>query len=188
MRIGLDFDGVISDAGKLKSDGALRLYGLDIPPEKFKRELVVGEGHLTEEQYSELQRIIYGTEEVGFLMELVEEFKLHLDKLLEDGHTVIVITSRTEESLEVARKWARMQDLHLEFVGTGKDLSKAAAASRAGCNVFVDDDLDKLEPLAGAVPYLFHFGWGYNEHIDASHVALRVNSWKELYEQIAMIG
>ena len=41
MKIGLDFDGVISDCGKLKSDSAKKLYGVDIPSAKFKKEIVV---------------------------------------------------------------------------------------------------------------------------------------------------
>ena len=59
MKIGLDFDGVISDCGDLKSKGAKILYGVDIPPEKFKKELVVGQGILTLEQYANLQKQIY---------------------------------------------------------------------------------------------------------------------------------
>lgn len=188
MRIGLDFDGVISDAGKLKSEGALRLYGLNIPSEKFKKELVIGGGHLTAKQYHELQQIIYGTEEIGFLMELVEECKLHLNKLLADGHILIVITARTEESLEVARKWTHLQGLNLEFVGVEYGSSKASAATEAGVDVFVDDDLDKLLPLIGIVPHLFHFGWGYNEHINAGEFAIRVNSWRALYAQIGKLS
>ena len=72
MKIGLDFDGVISDCGRLKSDGAKRLYGLNISPEKFKTEIVVGQGLLTLEQYRNLLKQIYGTRGIGLLMQEVE--------------------------------------------------------------------------------------------------------------------
>jgi len=68
MRIGLDFDGVISDCGKLKSEGAMKLYRVNISPERFKKELVVDAGVLTLEQYRNLQKQIYGTREIGLTM------------------------------------------------------------------------------------------------------------------------
>ncbi|MEK7660150.1 MAG: hypothetical protein AAB343_03020 [Patescibacteria group bacterium] len=49
MKIGIDFDGVVADCGRLKTLGAKELYGVDIAPEKFKKEIVVGEGILTSE-------------------------------------------------------------------------------------------------------------------------------------------
>ena len=61
MEIGIDFDGVVTDCGELKSFVAKRLYGKDIPPDNFKKEFVVGKEMLTHKQYRELQSIIYGT-------------------------------------------------------------------------------------------------------------------------------
>src|SRR3989338_1359975 len=117
MRIGLDFDGVISDCGRYKSDGAKKLYGVDIPPAKFKKEIVVGEKHLTMEQYRELQKIIYGTHEIGFLMEPVDGVLHFLPRLVADGHTVLVVTSRGEVELEIAKEWSTRQRLPLFFAG-----------------------------------------------------------------------
>ena len=74
MRIGLDFDGVISDCGQLKSHGAKILYGVEIPPEKFKKELIVGARILTAEQYKHLERQIYDTREIGLTMLPVDGF------------------------------------------------------------------------------------------------------------------
>ena len=105
MKIGLDFDGVISDCGKLKSDGAKKLYGIDIPPAKFKKEIVVGEKHLTANQYRELQKIIYGTREIGFLMEPVDDVLHYLPLLVAEGHIVLIVTSRWEVELEIAKEW-----------------------------------------------------------------------------------
>lgn len=182
MRIGLDFDGVISDCGKLKSDGAKKLYGIDIPPAKFKKEIVVGEKHLTMEQYREFQKIIYGTREVGFLMEPVDGVLYYLPRLVAAGHLVLIVTSRGEVELEIAKEWSIRQGLQLDFVGVGYGNSKTGAA--AGLDLYVDDDLDKLEPLVGLVPHRFLFSWGYNAHLDVGSVAERIASWEELYRQI----
>jgi len=186
MKIGLDFDGVISDCGKLKSDGAKKLYGVDIPPAKFKKEIVVGEKHLTMEQYRELQKIIYGTREIGFLMEPVDGVLHFLPRLVADGHTVLVVTSRGEVELEIAKEWSTRQGLQLDFVGVGYGNSKANAAN--GLDFYIDDDLDKLEPLVGVVPHRYLFSWGYNAHVDVGEVAKRVASWEELYRTIQTLG
>ena len=118
MKIGLDFDGVISDCGKLMSDGAKKLHVIDIPSAKFKKEIVVGEKHLTMEQYRGLQKIIYGTREIGFLMELVDGVLHFLPQLVADGHTVLVVTSRGEVELEIAKEWST----HLNVAVDGGDV------------------------------------------------------------------
>ena len=186
MKIGLDFDGVISDCGKLKSDGAKKLYGVDIPSAKFKKEIVVGEKHLTMEQYHELQKIIYGTREIGFLMEPVDGVLHFLPRLVADGHIVLVVTSRGEIELGIAKEWSIQKGLQLDFIGVGHGKSKANAAN--GLDFYVDDDLDKLEPLVGIVPHLFLFSWGYNAHVDVGAIAKRVASWEELYRTIQLLG
>jgi len=186
MKIGLDFDGVISDCGKLKSDGAKKLYGVDIPPAKFKKEIVVGEKHLTAEQYRELQKIIYGTREAGFLMEPVDGVLQYLPRLVADGHTILIVTSRGELELEIAKEWSTRQGLQLNFVGVGYGNSKAGATT--GLDLYVDDDLDKLEPLIGIVPHRFLFSWGYNAHVDTGTIAKRIVSWEELHCTIQMLG
>ena len=185
MKIGLDFDGVISDCGKLKSDGAKKLYGVDIPPAKFKKEIVVGEKHLTANQYLELQKIIYGTREIGFLMEPVDDVLHYLPLLVAEGHIVLIVTSRGEVELEIAKEWSLSQGLQLDFVGVGYGNSKADAAT--GLNLYVDDDLDKLEPLVDVVPHRFLFSWGYNAHVDIGTIAKRIASWEELYRTVQVL-
>jgi hypothetical protein len=194
MKIGLDFDGVISNCGLLKSYGARKLFGVDIPLGKFNQETVVGERLLTQEQYRELQRTIYGTREIGLLMEPVEGALRYISRLVEEGHIVTVITSRSGTELQIAREWSRMHGLNLDFVGVGQSGSKANIAKDMGIILYVDDDMDKLETFVGAVGNLFLFSWGYNAHINIDSKVLgsgssrslvcRVYSWAELYERI----
>jgi len=187
LRIGLDFDGVITDCGDLKSIAAVGLYGVEIPPEDFKKELVVGKGLLDAKQYRELQRVIYETKEWGFRMKMVEGVQFHLNHLVREGHKLVVVTSRGGASLDIAKEWSHQQDIehYLEFVGTGGQ-SKVEALR---CfDLYVDDDLDKLEPLVGIVPQLFLFSWGYNKHCLNEGVAKRVSSWVELYHVIKVHG
>lgn len=185
MRIGLDFDGVISDCGDLKCKAAKRLFGVDIPIERFKKELVVGEGILTYEQYRNLQDVIYGTREYGMLMEAVPGVLEGVARLRGDGHEVRVITSRDGEMLVIAREWAERKGLAIDFTGVGHGKSKADAAT--GLDLYVDDDFDKLEPLVGVVPHRVLFSWGYNRHVDVRDVASRVASWEELVGKVAAL-
>ncbi len=182
MKIGLDFDGVISDCGKLKADCAKMLYGVDIPGGQFKRDLVIGNGWLTEEQYKEITKAVYYDRKFVSFLHPVDGALSCVPRLRGDGHTVLVITSREETNLEIAREWIERHRLPLELVGVGLHNSKAEAAM--GLHVYVDDDLHKLKPLVGLVPNLFLFSWGHNQRFNEAGVAARVSSWKELYQKI----
>lgn len=186
MKIGIDFDGLLSDCGLLKSEAALELYGVEIHPHQFKRELVVGRGLLTHDQYRELQYKIYGTRPLGFSMKPVPGAFVYIRQLLRDGHDLLVVTSRSGEQLAIAEEWTNDLGLDLPFVGVGYGKSKAQAAR--GLDVFIDDDLDKLEPLVGVVPHRFLFSWGYNKHLSEGAVASRVASWQEFYAKVAALG
>jgi uncharacterized HAD superfamily protein len=119
-------------------------------------------------------------------MEPVEGVLHFLPKLIGQGHTIRIVTSRDNQSLEIAREWTRKKGLKLNFVGLGYGVSKAGATD--GFDVFIDDDLDKLETLVGIVPYRFLFSWSYNAHIEAGHIARRINSWEEIYHTIQAIN
>lgn len=183
MKIGLDFDGVIADCGRLKSAAALKFCGAVIPPEDFKKELVIERGLLTLDQYRELQRLIYGTREWGLTMEPVPDVFTYLETLA-NRHDVSVVTSRGEQETEIAREWLEMQGKArlISFISVGYGNAKSKALR--GYDVFVDDDLDKIEPLIDIVPHRFLFSWGYNRHLSEGDVAQRVESWRELYQRI----
>lgn len=186
MKIGIDFDGVISDCGDLKSVVAEKLYGIKVPSARFKKELILADGILTLEQYRQLQKLIYGTREYGFLMKPVEGALKYIALLTANGHSVVVITSRQNKELEVAREWCEKIGLSIKFIGVGYGNPKTDAAR--GLDVFVDDDLDKLEPLEGIVPHLFLFRWGYNAHIDPHPTASLIHSRKELHTTICELS
>ena len=187
MRIGLDFDGVISDCGRLKSDAAKILYGVEIPSERFKKELVVDTGILTTEQYKDLQRQIYGNREIGLSMLPVDGVFEFLPRLQKEGHYLSIITSRGVPESEIALEWMKLKGLSLDLMGVGGGVSKAGACK--GLDVYIDDDLDKLETLVDVVPHRFLFSWGYNSHIKVpQNVAKRASSWKHFYEEISALN
>ena len=188
MRIGLDFDGVISNGGQLKSDGAKLLYGVEIPPERFKKEVVVGEGILTLGQYRHLQEQIYDTREIGLTRLLPVDGVLEfVPKLQQEGYDLLVVTSRGERGSEIAQEWMKQKGLDLHLVGVGGGVSKADACK--GLDVYVDDDLDKLKLLVGSVPHRYLFSWDYNRHVRVpQEIAKRIESWQHFYNEISSLN
>lgn len=182
MNIGLDFDGVITQWGAFKSVCGKKLHGIDIHPDQFSRSTLVGNGHMTEEDYTKFKQDILCSWEHGQYMEPVSGVFEHVEQLKRGGHSIRIVTSRSDISLNVAEQWAQKHGLALEFTGVGEGKSKAEACT--GLDVFIDDDFHKLELLADVVPHLFLFSWGYNAHRDTGTVAQRIHSWKEFGTEI----
>lgn len=109
-----------------------------------------------------------------------------IPRLIASNHLVTIITSRTGTELEVAKTWSIEQGLNLDFIGVGYQMSKAEAC--AGLDIFIDDDLDKLKPLADVVPNRFLFSWGYNTHIETGTMIQRISSWQELFDKVTRLS
>jgi len=184
MKVGLDFDGVITDNGQLKAVAAEELFGVKIPPEHFKRQLLVP-NTFSNEQYNLLLDTIYMESEWSRRMRPTEQVLHYGNRLIQDGHDIRIISSREGEALENAKIWLVDHGLEIDMRGVGPGNSKADAA--AGLDVFVDDDLNKLEDLVGVVPTLYLFAWGYNSHLDESKVGKRIYGWAALYMHICQL-
>lgn len=170
----------------MKSNEAKRLYGVEIPPGRFKKEIVVGQGFLTLKQYRDLQEEIYGTMELGLLMKEVEGVVDYVQRLASEGHILTIITSRGVRESEVAKGWMRKIKLNLPLIGVGGEVKTDACR---GLDVYIDDDFDKLEPLIGVVPHRFLFSREYNRHINVpASVARRVDSWQQFYQEIRLLN
>lgn len=187
MNIGLDFDGVITNVGKLKNIAAKTLFKKDIPAEIFKRELVVGSGLLNNQQYTEVQKLACGSG-LGSCMEAVEDVLTYLPRLKDDGYGIRIITSRNDaETLWVAHNWLMDHELYFPVIGVGYKMDKIKPCR--GLDVYVDDDLDKLEPLVDIVENRFLFSWPYNKNTKLDEkIARRVRSWGELYDIISELN
>jgi len=181
LNLGFDFDGVLANSHPLKAVVAKEKFGVDIPPELFRRERVIAQGLLTREQYFDV-----GIEAMGGKHEIppVEKAIPYMKSLMEI-HSVRIVTSRTGGMLDVASSWLYghgITDVNIQ--GTGYGLSKTSACE--GLDLYVDDDLEKLLPLIGIVPHLLFFSWPWNMHEKDSQV-IRVVSWREILEYIERI-
>lgn len=183
MNIGLDFDGVIADTTLLKQQAARELFGLDVAPELLKEETVVSMGIMTREQYRKLAELVCGDTLYGLKITECIGAKKYISALKNDGHTLCVITSRDAQEVKVAEQWCKEHDIELVFISVGYGISKASAAKEMRIHAYMDDDLHKLEPLVGIVPYLFLFETRHNAQSGESDIAQRV-SWQSFYEII----
>lgn len=182
--IGFDFDGVISNCALLKSHTLKALYGIDIPPEDFRKEAVVGR-HITLQKYRLLQKLVYETRGVGLRLEPVQGALEVIQRLLSIGHSVTVITSRSEAGVQIAKEWTQINGLEINLVGAGKNTTKAPLCLEHRISHFFDDDYHKLEPLAGIVPHRFLLSTKHNLHIETDEAIGRVSTWEEI-EQIVL--
>lgn len=182
MEIGVNFDNTFVELGPLKSRVALWILKKDIPPEKFRRDIIIQEGLMTENEYYQLKLNIYGDKEFGMGMELVDSVLYYLSRLMTDGHTISIVTLRHGIELEIAKEWCFARGIEFDLIGVEPEQAKADVAE--GFDAFVDDDINELNSLVGIVPNRFLFSWGYNLDVETSGVATRVKSWEDLYRQI----
>lgn len=180
MKIGLDFDGVIANSHQSKACIAKERFGVSIKLADFRKEIVVDRGLLTADQYREVGVLaMNGSHSIP----VVEGAPLYIPLLLNDGHQLAVITSRTEEYLESGKVWMSENGFpDLAMTGVGYGLPKTQSCT--GLDIYVDDDLEKLLPLIGVVRNLFLFSWPWNAHETEPREIIRISCWWELYNLI----
>ena len=182
MHIGLDFDGVIADTTHLKLEVADEM-GFSVNPNRFKEKLVVEDGIMAREDYRSIMERVCTAMEVGMRMTPCAE-AIETIQLLAKSHTLTVITSREGKEVEVADAWCKEQGIPLPFVSVGYGVTKADAACEHGIDVYMDDDLHKLEPLVGIVPRLFLYRTPQNAHEELPEAITRVMSWNAFKETL----
>ena len=183
MDIGLDFDGVIAYSEPLMSVVAKKRFNLDVPVGQFKRSTIVDTGILTLEEYRGVwKESISG----AYPIEPVVDALKYIHMLLEEGHSIRVVTTRLQnDGLPEARTWMSQHGLSLSIEGVGYDIPKTEACR--GLDLYVDDSMKKLLPLIDIVPRLLFFAWLWN--IDDKHPRfVQVVSWNEIYRYIQMQG
>ena|SRR3989344_4405654 len=185
MRIGLDFDGVVSNLGKLKALILRKMYGVRVPHTKADALFILENKILSYDKYKAFKKLIYEDIDAHLFMEPVRGAVVNIKKLQGDGHEVKIITARTGIALEVANNWLKKHHVYLPIIGVGFENTKRDAVK--GSDVYVDDYLIQLSQVMDVVPNRFLFSWGYNERYDEMGIAHRVKSWHELYNEITTL-
>ncbi len=183
LKIGLDYDSVITDSRAIKSAVAKERFGLDIPYQIFKWHTTVNGGLLTQEQYRDVQRTVHYGDEHNRVTPEVPGSIDGIKRLIAEGHELQVVTGRDGDSAAYARRWLREHGIEIPLTGVGDRKSKQPATT--GLDIFIDDDLDKLEDLY--VPHRFLYTWEFNLHVQLPKGISRISSWEDLYRKVNKI-
>lgn len=113
MKIYIDFDDVICETAKYFTKIAKELFGIDVPYRQVQFFNLQKSFDLSDEQYDKLM-------EAGHLPENLLSYEETLgasetiNKWVDEGHEVFIITGRPFNSYEPSRKW--LDEHHLERV------------------------------------------------------------------------
>jgi len=180
LKIGLDFDGVIGNSHPLKPRLTKEMFGVEISERDFRREYVIGEGLLTPEQYKIIGHEVFRGK---YSIPPVDDSLYYIELLKRHNHIIHVITSRSGDTLEPAKRFLATWGLEdVPLTGVGYGLSKKEAC--CGLHVYIDDDLEKLIPLVGVVPHLILFSRPENENEHEPGGITRLSSWWAIYDYI----
>lgn len=182
MNIGVDLDGVVIDSHAVKPLIAKEMFGVEISQENCTRENASKLGLLTVDQYNAVSKETYQQDK--FPMEEIHQACHYVNLLRTENHTIRAVTSRSDAdgALPRALFWLSARNLNLLVTGVGYGKPKIEACQ--GLDMFIDDDLDKLVPLAGQVPHLLLFSSPTNRQHEVPAGIRRVDSWWEVYNYI----
>lgn len=193
LRVGLDADGVILNGAEMKSRIIREVFGINVPPEKFCKKLVLESGVVSDDQYESMKTKAYNTE-IALTFKFIEEAKNCIRKMIDSGWYIPVITNRNENAAGFLRQLFSNHNLNLDVYSNGGSrnsidgsvASKLSIVQRlGGLHTYVDDDIEKLIPLVGIVPDLVLFSQPYNLDEDVEGIGgRRTYGWRELLNSL----
>lgn len=104
MRIYIDFDDVICETAKEFTKIAKEMFGIDVPYRQVQFFNLQKSFDLNDAQYDELMKAGHTPEHLLHYEETVGASKT-INKWVDEGHQVFIITGRPFNSYEPSRKW-----------------------------------------------------------------------------------
>lgn len=176
MKIYIDFDDVISETGRYLSGLAKELFGIILPYERmmyFNLQQAFG---LDGKQYDELLREGHVTERLLSIEETPSASDI-INKWVDEGHEIFVITGRPFAAYEASRKWLDNHNLRRIPLFCVDKYGRENLISGSTYNLALDD-LYKMnfefaiEDSPSAFTHLLHF--------DHCRVAVFDRPWNKL--------
>lgn len=185
FRIGVDIDDVVSDYVRAMVLHYNKVYGTgysynDIKYWNLYETLV--ELETAEGMKAFLDSYVYHPdfENIPAVTDAVDSIKL----LIEDGHEIYFITSRTSKSIDRTYKWLAKHGLPIERVFFNKD--KGWLAQHLKLDFHIDDGVHNLQSVHEGSPdtalILFNRPWNAGVSLPMLHD--RVSRWSEILEII----
>lgn len=180
LSIGIDLDGVTLNTPAYGVELLRRRHGIDVPMRFYRRDRIQEVAGITEANFAAMKQRLYRER---WPIELMPGALHHICMLRDaHGHTLKFVTSRSGVLLDRARELLAKHPLNdIPVVGVGRDVPKTDATT--GMDVFIDDDVHKLEPLVD-VPHRILFSHPYNEDDELPEGIVRLSGWAEIYQYI----
>lgn len=174
MKIGLDFDGVISDYPKIKRGLYLELFNMELDDV----QLYSSEKILSDENYQKYLFAYFDEELSRKYMGFALDAKKYIKMLIKDGHHLKVVTARTKDNYLIAKN---LLNKHGIFIDVEYTTYGPKDPYLQGFDVYLDDNFKHLIEVEKVVKHKFLFNDPRNAADDVTGIAKRVNSWKEFY-------
>jgi uncharacterized HAD superfamily protein len=152
MRLGIDFDGTVTDAPGMQRAYAVRRWGVELSELQVMRAGAVPV--LGEERYASMGDALWGP--LTAVTPPQKGALRVLGRLVAD-HEVDIITARHGNQAAFARRWLAVRGIGVRVVNTSAQ-PKIEACARLGIDVLLDDDiLRQGEALlaGGTLPVLY---------------------------------
>lgn len=183
--IGIDFDGCVAYGADVKIAFAKAQWGVNLAVEQTAEEV----SPLGPEKYRQMMDEIGSRRMLHY--SLAPGCKEVLAMLMQAGHQVHVVTSRSDVELYTADVFAEAHGLWLSGMANTNRASKRSICERLGLSVFLDDSLGKLEQLVGMNIALYFMQQEWNKHdwqeasaLERQGVIVAVRNWQEFYERL----
>lgn len=111
MKVYIDFDDVICETAKAFTRIANELFGIELPYQQVQFFNLKKSFNLNDEQYDELMRVGHIPEQLLGYIETPGASRV-INKWIDEGHEIYVITGRPFDAYEPSRKW--LDDHNLE--------------------------------------------------------------------------
>ncbi|MBQ6324286.1 MAG: nucleoside hydrolase [Bacilli bacterium] len=186
MRIGLDIDNVVTDFDKkileefYKEDKNKRNKGIVNPDGNWIKNMFDWSVEEVEKFFNE------NMQEIAKILEPRKDAKYYMDKLLNEGHSLYLISHRAyphyTEPYKVTKEWLKNNDIHYTKLILSKDTNKSRECKENNIDIMFDDVRNNCHQLIESGIKCYLMGTNYNQrNLDGLDV---VQDWKELYEVI----
>ncbi len=186
MRIGLDIDNVISNFDKalleefLIEDKNKRNSGIINPKARY---ISYGMFDWTAEEINEFMND--NIERIAESLELIDGAKTYIDKLLEAGNEIYLITNRTfphyKNPVEVTVNWLKENNINYTKLIFSETRNKSSYCIENQIDFFVDDIVSNCMMLEEANVKCFLMETKYN--IGQDKIKNVVKNWEDLYRK-----
>ena len=186
MRIGLDIDNVVTNFDKkileefYKEDKNKRNKGIVNPDGKWIKNMFDWSADEVEEFFNK------NMQEFAKELEPRENAKYYMDKLLEEGHKLYLISHRAyphyTKPYEVTEEWLKVNDIDYTKLIISKTTNKTKECKEHNIDIMFDDVRNNCRELQESGIKCYLMGTEYNQkNLDGLKV---VKNWKELYEVV----